>query len=66
VAYEVESVATVAPGVLVAVAGAQLDAPTGPLAGTHRSRFTAVLVDDGDRWAVASFHNTLQLASPAP
>ena len=59
VRYRVESVRALASGSLVAVAGATLEVPAGPLQGTLHSRFTAVLTRDGDRWAVDAFHNTL-------
>jgi uncharacterized protein (TIGR02246 family) len=61
VRYEVETARPVAPGVIVAVAAATLDVPGGPLQGTHRSRATITLVEESDRWAAASFHNTLRL-----
>ena len=58
--YRVESVRPVADGLAVAVMGATLVAPAGPLAGTNRSRLTAVLAEQADgRWLVAAFHNTL-------
>lgn len=36
-----------------------LNCPTGPLTGEHHSVSTLVLVQNGDRWRIASFHNTL-------
>ena len=65
VVYEVEDVRTVAPATAVAVLGATLESPSGPLAGTNRSRITAVLTRDGDDWAIAAFHNTLRLEDPS-
>jgi uncharacterized protein (TIGR02246 family) len=36
-----------------------LEAPTGPLAGTHEALFSMVLTREARGWRVASFHNTL-------
>jgi uncharacterized protein (TIGR02246 family) len=59
VRYEVISVRTIAPSVLVAHVKSTLDAPTGPLAGVHNSLFSIVLVQDHHDWRIAAFHNTL-------
>jgi uncharacterized protein (TIGR02246 family) len=59
VCYQVDVVRTVVPGCILAVASATLDAPSGPLQGRNQSRITAVIADQGDRWAVTSFHNTI-------
>lgn len=59
VRYRVELARTLVPGVVIAVASSTLDAPSGPLQGTNRSRTTVVLVDEGDRWAISAFQNTL-------
>ena len=59
VAYRVEAAREIGPGCVVAVVAATLDAPTGPLRGINRSRITVVLTDEGDRWTIAAFHNTL-------
>ena len=50
---------TIGPGCIVAVVASTLDAPSGPLRGSTRSRITAVLTDEGDRWTIAAFQNTL-------
>ena len=42
----------------MAVASATLDVPGGPLQGIHNSRFTTVIVEQGDNWRIAAFHNT--------
>lgn len=63
--YEVEVVRPVAPGVVVAIVGATMVAPVGPLAGSNRSRFTAVLADRDPGWEILSFHNTLVVGDPA-
>ena len=59
VRYEVDLARSLAPGVVLAIVSATLDAPTGPLQGVNRSRVTAVLVEHDDRWVVAAFQNTL-------
>ena len=60
VAYAVETTRVLQAGsIVVAVVGALLDAPAGPLAGRHASRLTATFVQHHDRWAITSFHNTL-------
>ncbi len=59
VSYTAESVREVAPGVVVAVAGARLECPSGPLQGVNRSRLTLVVVQSDGTWSVAAFHNTL-------
>ena len=59
VEYVAESARKIAPGVVVAVAGARLECPGGPLQGVNRSRLTVVLVETDGTWSVATFHNTL-------
>lgn len=51
----------VAPGCLVAVASAALDAPHAPPMPSHRSRMTLVIAEQSGRWAVTAFQNTLVL-----
>jgi len=46
-------------GGILAVATSTLDVPGGPLQGIHNGRFTMVLVEQGDDWAITAFHNTL-------
>jgi uncharacterized protein (TIGR02246 family) len=60
VRFDVEAARAIAPGVVVAVAGSTMTAPTGPLQGTNHARMTAVLTLGFDGWAVAAFHNTLR------
>jgi len=55
----VEVARPLAPGHILAVAGATLEAPTGPMRGLNRSRLTAVLALQDDRWVITAFHNTL-------
>ena len=59
VRFQVMGVRAIAPGVLLAHVKSALTAPTGPLAGTHGSLFSAVLVQDQHNWRIAAFHNTL-------
>lgn len=61
VEYAAESAREIAPGVIVAVAGARLECPSGPLQGVNRSRLTVVLVESAGTWSVAAFHNTLRM-----
>jgi uncharacterized protein (TIGR02246 family) len=42
-----------------------LDAPQGPLVGTHRARFSLVLTKEAGTWEIAALHNTLE-AAPGP
>jgi hypothetical protein len=37
----------------------ELEAPAGPLQGTHQALITTLMVRDGDRWKIRHFHNTL-------
>ena len=59
VRYQVTGVRSIAPAVLLAHVKGTLKAPTGPLAGEHRSLLTVVLVQDQNAWSIAAFHNTL-------
>jgi uncharacterized protein (TIGR02246 family) len=58
--YQLDSAREVAPGCVVAVANATLNAPVGPLRGVSRARLTAVLTEHQGLWSVAAFHNTLE------
>lgn len=49
---------------MIAVVGATLDAPSGPLQGRHTSRITAVIVGVGGGWQIFAFHNTLVRTRP--
>ena len=57
--YRLDTARVLAPGIVVAVATSTLDAPTGPLRGVNHSRMTAVIAEQGARWATTAFHNTL-------
>jgi uncharacterized protein (TIGR02246 family) len=61
VRYTVDAARLVAPVVVVAHATSTLDAPSGPLFGTHNSKMTVVLVEEGGSWKATAFHNTLVL-----
>ena len=59
VAYRVEASRELVPGCTIAVVGAELDVPTGPLAGRRRARLTATFVPGAHGPVIAAFHNTL-------
>ena len=59
VSYEVEVARALSPGVVLAVASATLDAPSGPLQGVNHSRITVVMTESAERWVISAFHNTL-------
>ncbi len=40
-------------------AGAELDAPSGPLAGKNNSTITLVLIKSGNDWKIRAFQNTV-------
>ena len=60
VRYEVLVARELAPGVVLAVAAATLDAPQGPLQGVNEARITIVMTEEDGRWGISAFHNTLQ------
>jgi uncharacterized protein (TIGR02246 family) len=47
-------------GVALLHVKSELNAPTGPLAGTHHACFSMVLTRTASGWEIAAFHNTLQ------
>ena len=55
VRYALEVARPIAGGGVLAVVGATLDAPHGPMQGVNHARFTMVIAKDG----VTAFHNTL-------
>ena len=55
----VDRVREIAPGVILVHATSTLDAPTGPLAGTHQAKMSALLVEHEGTWKATAFHNTL-------
>jgi uncharacterized protein (TIGR02246 family) len=66
VTYTVESVRLLRPDVALVHARGELDAPAGPLAGRHASRFSMVVTKEHGGWQVASFHNTLEAPTAPP
>ena len=59
VEYRPEGARSVAPGIIVALAGATLKVPAGPLAGVLEARMTIVIVERDGRPLITAFHNTL-------
>ena len=59
VRYRVTDARELAPGCILAHAAATLDAPSGPLQGTHSSCITALILGNGDDARITAFHNTL-------
>ena len=59
VRYEVAVARSLAPGVVLAVAYATLEAPQGPLQGVTEARITVVMTEQEGRWVISAFHNTL-------
>jgi uncharacterized protein (TIGR02246 family) len=59
VAFRIERAREVGPDCIVAIVGATLDAPSGPLQGISHSHITAVIANQGNRWAITAFQNTL-------
>ena len=59
VRFQLDMARELAPGTILAVATSTLDAPAGPLKGIHNARFTMLIVEQGDDWRIAAFHNTL-------
>ena len=57
--YTVESVRLLRPDVALVHVHSVLNAPSGPLAGRHTARFSAVLTSEAGGWQIASLHNTL-------
>jgi uncharacterized protein (TIGR02246 family) len=57
--YELTGARELSGDVILAHATGVLRVPSGPLAGEHGAVQSLVLVRGGDRWEIASFHNTL-------
>ncbi len=62
--HQVTQARRLADDVILAHSTQTLDAPSGPLAGTHRSTSTLVLVRTAEGWRIAGFHNTLVQGQP--
>ena len=59
VRYRLVSVREISPKVLLAHVKATLKVPTGPMAGEMDALYSLVLVQKGNDWQIAAFHNTL-------
>jgi uncharacterized protein (TIGR02246 family) len=57
--YELDTARAVSDDVILARGHATLDAPAGPMVGTHEAISTIVAVHRDDEWRVVAFHNTL-------
>ena len=62
VRYEAEMARPLSDDIILARGRATLEAPSGPLAGTHHAVNTIVLVRTAGDWRAAAFHNTLVTA----
>ena len=58
VRYQMVSVREISPKVLLAHVKAALKVPAGPLAGEIDALYSLVLVQNGNDWHIAAFHNT--------
>jgi uncharacterized protein (TIGR02246 family) len=56
----IESARMLGPNVALVHVRSELNAPHGPLAGSHRAYFSMVLTKDAGVWKIAAFHNTLE------
>jgi uncharacterized protein (TIGR02246 family) len=61
--YTVEAARLLHADVALVHVHAALDVPSGPVAGHHSARFSAVFTRELEGWRIAAFHNTL--APPA-
>jgi uncharacterized protein (TIGR02246 family) len=57
--YELKQARELAKDVIVAHVDAELDTPSGPLAGKAKAIPSMVLVRGDNGWEIASFHNTM-------
>lgn len=60
----IDSARLIHPDVALVHVESILDAPSGPLAGRHRSMFSLVLQRSASGWEIASLHNTLEPPTP--
>jgi uncharacterized protein (TIGR02246 family) len=60
----VEAARLLRPDVALVHVHATLNAPSGPLAGTHTARFSLVMTRQASGWQIASLHNTLSPGEP--
>ena len=59
VQYSVLDAESITEDCLLGMVHAELEAPAGPLQGSHQAILTTLVVRSGDRWKVRHFHNTL-------
>jgi uncharacterized protein (TIGR02246 family) len=64
--YTVEGARLLRPDVALVHVYAMLDVPRGPLAGSHRARFSLVLTKERGGWKIAALHNRLEAAAGPP
>ncbi|MBS1494715.1 MAG: SgcJ/EcaC family oxidoreductase [Bacteroidetes bacterium] len=57
--YEVSDAEFLNEQTILAHIKAELSVPQGPLAGTHNSVITAILIPENGEWKIRAFHNTL-------
>ncbi|MDP9024507.1 MAG: SgcJ/EcaC family oxidoreductase [Candidatus Eremiobacteraeota bacterium] len=62
--FTVEKVRPLGDDAAVALIRANLQVPSGPMAGNLVALATAVIVRDGDAWRIVTFHNTREQAPP--
>ena len=65
VAFTIDHLRQTSADSVLVIAPSRLDIPAGPVKGTVLSIASVLLVRDGERWAVAHFHNTRREASAA-
>ncbi|MBS1517803.1 MAG: SgcJ/EcaC family oxidoreductase [Bacteroidetes bacterium] len=58
--YKIERVKEISDGVLLAHVSAELNAPSGPLAGINNSLISALILKQGSDYLITAFHNTLK------
>ena len=63
--YTLTQARELAQDMILAHGDADLDTPSGPFAGNGKAIPSIVIVRNGDRWEIASFHNTV-VAPPPP
>ncbi|MCC6866042.1 MAG: SgcJ/EcaC family oxidoreductase [Ignavibacteria bacterium] len=59
VSYKCIQASLIDSNTILAHAGAELQAPTGPLAGKNSSVITLVLINSDGKWTIRAFHNTM-------
>jgi uncharacterized protein (TIGR02246 family) len=62
----IEGIRLLRPEVALVRVHSLLDVPRGPLAGTHRARFSLVLTKEAGKWEIVALHNTLEAAQGPP